>query len=463
MSRSAAPTDTIAAIATPTGTGGIGVVRVSGPEALAIALRVARLPHDRKPRPRYAHVARVVDPEDDERLVDEGLLLFFRAPRSYTGENVVELHGHGGSVVQRRVLDLVLRAGARMADPGEFTLRGFLNGRIDLAQAEAVAEMVAAPTAQALAAAASQLAGRLSQAVREIRQGCLSMLAQLEAEIDFAEEDVPPMPRATAARQLDRLLERLAELLAGADRGILQRHGLRVAIVGSPNVGKSSLMNALLNADRAIVTDVPGTTRDTLDEAFNLDGIPIVLTDTAGMRRTRDQVERLGVERSSRALESADVAVLVLDASRTLSATDTQTAELVCAARKPTIAVLNKRDLPAVTPVAEAAALVPDASLCHTAATGADVEQLRAALRALVDLRAPPGELATLSNVRHKQALQRANTELQSSARAVADELPADFVTIGLHGAVRALGEVTGESATEELLDAIFTRFCIGK
>ena len=249
-----APTsDTIAAIATPLGSGGIGVVRMSGPEALWIARRVTRRTRD--PKPRYAHLVKIFDGNDE--LIDQALLLFMPGPRSYTGEDVAELSCHGGPVALRRVLDSLLAAGARPAGPGEFTLRAFLNGRLDLAQAEAVADLVAAPTPAALAVAANQLAGRLSDAVREMRAACLDLLAQMEAEVDFDEDDVPAMDRALLASTLDSLHERLEEALATAGRGIMQRHGLRVALVGSPNVGKSSLMNALLSTDRAIVTESP--------------------------------------------------------------------------------------------------------------------------------------------------------------------------------------------------------------
>ena len=457
-----APADTIAAIATPPGTGGIGIVRVSGPQARALVLQVARLPGRRRPRPRYAHLARVLDPADGQ-LVDETLLLYMPGPHSYTGEDVVELHCHGGPVVVRRVLDLVLAAGARPANPGEFSLRAFLHGRLDLAQAEAVADLVAAPTPEALAVAANQLAGRLSDALRGIRRQCLDLLAQLEAEVDFADEDVPPMPRDQVAGTLDGLDAQLAEILAGADRGILQRHGIRVALVGRPNVGKSSLLNALLAVDRAIVTDIPGTTRDVLEESFNLDGVPVVLSDTAGMRAADDPVERISVERSARALTSADVAVLVLDASQPTTPPDREAARSVRQAGKPTVIVLNKRDLPPATAETEAGTLAPGATVCHTAAIHGDLEELRQALRAVIGTVPPSGDLATVASVRHKQALVRARHELAGSRRAVAEGLPSDFTTVGLHGAVHALGRITGESVTEDLLDTIFSKFCIGK
>lgn len=459
MNSGAPTTDTIAAIATPVGAGGIGIVRISGPESLWIARRLTRRARD--PKPRYAHLVRVYDGNND--LIDQSLLLFMPGPRSYTGEDVAELSCHGGPVALRRVLDSALAAGARPAGPGEFTLRAFLNGRLDLAQAEAVADLVAAPTPAALAVAANQLAGRLSDAVGEMRSACLDLLAQMEAEVDFDEDEVPPMDRALLATALDSLHERLQEALATAGRGIMQRHGVRVALVGSPNVGKSSLMNALLSTDRAIVTEIPGTTRDVLEESFDLDGVPIVLNDTAGLRDTHDPVETLGVERSSRALEGADAAVLVLDASRPLLGNDESAADRVRRAAKPTIVALNKRDLPHAVRAADVRDLAPNAPVVHTAAIREDVNELREALRHVISLAGADGGLALVASVRHQEALTRARDELAAARRAVADDQPSDFVSIGVRGAVNALGEITGESATEDLLDVIFSKFCIGK
>ena len=461
MMRSAA--DTIAAIATAPGPGGIGIVRLSGPEARGLAEAVVRF-HEKieRPRPRFAHRVDVVDLDPPHAVIDDGLLLYMPGPHSYTGEDVIELQGHGGVLVTTRVLDAVLRAGARPADPGEFTLRAFLNGRLDLAQAEAVADLVAAPTAEALAAAADQLAGRLSSSVGDLRRACVDLMARLEAEIDFAEEDVPPVPRDDVERTLEAIDRTLAAILASADRGLLQRHGFRVVLVGSPNVGKSSLMNALLATERAIVTEVPGTTRDVVEESFNLDGIPVRLSDTAGLRATDDPVERIGVARSGAALAAADVAALVLDGSRALSEADRDAARQVSEVGKTAIVIVNKSDLaPAIT-TGDAARLI-EAPVCRTSAIGGDVAGVRAALRSLIGDGAPNPDLGTVASLRHKQALDRARAELAGASEAVAGGLPADFIAIGLRGAVQALGEVTGESATEDLLDAIFAKFCIGK
>ena len=357
MNPGAPTTDTIAAIATPVGAGGIGVVRISGPESLWIARRLTR--RSRDPKPRYAHLVRIFDGNND--LIDQALLLFMPGPRSYTGEDVAELSCHGGSVAIRRVLDSALAAGARPAGPGEFTLRAFLNGRLDLAQAEAVADLVAAPTPAALAVAANQLAGRLSDAVGDMRSACLDLLAQMEAEVDFDEDEVPPMDRALlASTPSTRCHERLEDALATAGRGIMQRHGVRVALVGSPNVGKSSLMNALLSTDRAIVTEIPGTTRDVLEESFDLDGIPIVLNDTAGLRDTRDPCRDPWASNEAPALSKAPMPSFSCSTPAAHSSATTRLPPPASArAAKPTIVALNKRDLPHAVRATDVSDLVP--------------------------------------------------------------------------------------------------------
>lgn len=396
-------------------------------------------------------------------VLDEALLLYMPGPESYTGEDVVEVSCHGSPVVLRQVLDRVLAMGARPALAGEFTLRAFLNGRIDLAQAEAVADLVAAPTPESVAVAANQLAGRLSDAVHDMRTACVDLLAQMEAEIDFDEDDVPAMDRATIANILDELESRLAAILESAARGIMQRHGIRVALVGCPNVGKSSLMNALLNTDRAIVTDVPGTTRDVLEESFNLDGVPIVLNDTAGLRETHDPVEDIGVARTAQTLESTELIVHVLDASRPLLKNDLKVVDQIQATNKPIIVALNKRDLPQAIRPRDIEDVMPNASIVLTAAVVGDIDELRQALRDAAGIADEGGGLSLIASVRHEDALQRARHELISARAAVADNEPSDLISIGVRGAVNALGEITGESVTEDLLDTIFSKFCIGK
>ena len=456
--------DTIAAISTALGPAGIGVIRVSGPDALQIGLRAFRTNSGRPPRNRVATLGRLVDSEDGSHI-DEAIVTYMRAPHSYTREDVVEVSCHGGLAAVRSALRSIVNAGARQARPGEFTLRAFLSGRIDLAQAEAVADAVRAPTDLTLKAAEKQLRGALSKEVRELRSRCLDLLAQMEAEIDFTEDDVPPLPRPRLHNRLLDIESAIERSIEGASQGILLRHGLRLAIVGTPNVGKSSLLNALLRTDRAIVTELPGTTRDVLEESLSLDGVPVVVVDTAGIRGTTDVAEAEGVERSKRALSEADLVLLVLDASRPLSSSDQDVARLVRDSRRPALIVMNKEDLPARIPTARAAGLVPDAGIVHTCALGhRGVEPLRRTIIQEIGAGSlTAGEIPLVSNERHREALVRAREHVRSSLAAVDDSLPSDFVSIGLHGAIIELGRITGEDATEDLLETIFSKFCIGK
>ena len=445
--------DTIAAIATPVGSGGIGIVRLSGPEARAILARIltrAVVPL----RLTYGHV---VDPASGE-TVDEVLAAYMPAPRTYTRQDVVEIDCHGGPVPLRRVLDLCLAHGARLAGPGEYTLRAFLNGRIDLAQAEAVADMVAAQTDAGLRMAVAQLDGRLSDRIQAVRARLLDALAWVEASIDFDEDEVPPHE---IEGDLQFAEQRLSDLLSGAERGIVTRQGIRTAIVGQPNVGKSSLLNALLRVDRAIVTPIPGTTRDTLEETLNLHGIPLVLVDTAGIRAdTRDLAEDLGVARSRAALAQADLALVVVDANRAVDDGDRAIAAL--AGIKPAIVAINKTDLPVR---ADAHGLLPGAPMVEISAlTGAGIDDLERAIEAVIfSGQVVASDAALVSSPRHRDVLRRAHEDVATAAEAQRAGMPLDFVSIGLRAAVNALGEITGETVTDTLLETIFSRFCIGK
>lgn len=454
--------DTIAAVATPPGEGGIGVVRVSGPAALAILGRVfvpARAWGRRGPRSHLLRYGRLIDPDTGEAL-DEAMAVFMQAPRTYTRQDVVELSCHGGAVPLQGALEAVLRCGARLAGPGEFTLRAFANGRLDLAQAEAVLDVIRARTDAGLRLALDQLGGSLSAEVMAARRELLDVLAYLTALIDFAEEDIPAQD---VAGPLARSRERVAVLLAGADAGLLVRQGLRAALVGLPNAGKSSLLNALLRHNRAIVTDIPGTTRDTLEETLNLRGIPLVLVDTAGIRAgTTDPVERLGIERSERALASADLVLFVVDASRPLEPANREIAERITGRR--TILVAHKRDLPRQVAAAELAELVPGARGVATSAVEPDgIAGLESAIWELAHAGLPASDAPLVTNPRHKSALARALAGLDHARATLDAGLPADFVTIDVRAALDALGEITGERVGDDLLDAIFSRFCIGK
>jgi tRNA modification GTPase len=451
--------DTITAIATPPGEGGIGIVRISGSDAASIGLRIFRPRRTgrlRSYRLRYGHV---VDP-DDGRVIDEALLSFMRGPRSFTGEDVIEIACHGGPLPLQRTLDQALAAGARLARPGEFTLRAFLNGRIDLSQAEATLDVIRARTDAGLALAQAQLGGWLAHEVRTTRAELLECLAYVTVIVDFPEDEVDLQD---IGPQLHAGLERVTTLLDGADQGLIYRQGARIALIGRPNVGKSSLLNALLRSDRAIVTPIPGTTRDTLEESANLEGIPVVLIDTAGIHDSPDPVERLGIARSQAALQSADLALLVCDGSVPLSPDDRALAELI--GEHPAILVWNKADLPLVADRHLPLAREPLASLPISAQQVQGIDALAQAIaRALLGGILPAaGEARLVSNPRHRDALRRANDHLRAAYASWNAAVPADLLAGDLHVALNALGEITGETVGDDLLDVVFSRFCIGK
>ncbi|MFQ5340400.1 MAG: tRNA uridine-5-carboxymethylaminomethyl(34) synthesis GTPase MnmE [Anaerolineae bacterium] len=449
--------DTIAAIGTPPGQGGIGIVRLSGPEAMSILRRVFQVAHGRDLLPRRITFGQVIDPATGEAL-DEALVFYIPAPHTYTRQDVAEIQGHGSPISLQRILNLVLRLGARLAEPGEFTLRAFVNGRLDLAQAEAVLDMIQARTEAGHRIAITQLEGRLSDAVRGVRRQLLDVLAYLEASIDFTDDEVPPQD---IVEPLSNVLNGIGQLLRDADQGIIYRQGVRAAIVGRPNVGKSSLLNALLRVERAIVTEVPGTTRDTLEETINLRGVPLVLVDTAGIAETEDQVERLGVIRSRQALRQADLALLVVDGSQPPETADREIAALI--GNRSAILVVNKIDLG--TAEAEFDVLPADVPYVRVSAlTGAGMEALEEALvNEVLSGRAITGDRPMVSNPRHKALLAQAAEHVEAALDAHEQGLPADFVSIDVMASVTALGEITGETAGEDLLDAIFSQFCVGK
>jgi len=450
--------DTIAAISTPVGKGGIGIVRLSGTEALAILRRLfvrSGRAARRLASHRLYHGA-IVDPANGRR-VDEVLAAYMRAPHTYTRQDVVEIDCHGGAAALREVLGLCLAAGARPALPGEFTLRALLNGRIDLAQAEAVLDVINAETEASLRVAVEQLGGRLSAHVRAVRRRLVEALAHLEASIDFPEDEIP---ERDVGADLAAGAAALRDLVQEAERGVLYRQGIRVAIVGRPNVGKSSLLNALLRQDRAIVTPIPGTTRDTVEETISLRGIPVVLTDTAGLGDSGDAIVRLGMERSRASMARADLVLLVVDSSCPPDDADRRVAADV-AGRK-VIVVANKTDLPAAD---GHEALLPGVPIVPVSAlTGAGIEALEEQMAgAIRSGPATPGVEPLASNPRHRDLFRRALASVETAAAALAEGSGTDLVAIDVSDAVTALGQVTGETADEELLETIFSSYCIGK
>jgi len=472
-------TDTIAAIATPPGVGGIGIIRVSGTDAFSLVLPlVQRLGRqaDAPPSHQLTH-AHIVEPATRE-VLDDVLVAFMRAPHTYTREDVVEIQGHGGPLVLRRILRAVLAQGARLAQAGEFTLRAFLNGRIDLAQAEAVMDLIGAQTEAGQRLAGQQLRGRLSEQLQTARHTILGVIAQIEVSIDFPEEDVPT-PQATALQPLVEVAQQqIAQLLAGAEQGKLYKQGLRIAIIGRPNVGKSSLLNALLRTERAIVTPIAGTTRDTVEEIANVRGVPLHLIDTAGITPSDDPVEQIGVQRSRAAAADADVVMLVVDGSQPLTGQDRSVFAEVQALGfglnvnnishshiRPIVIVVNKADCTLHVEIDEVQQAAPTSIVLYTSTlTGAGLVELEDALAEFVLAgKTVSSESVLVTSTRHQEALQRVAGHLYAAQDSLAQDLPLDFVSIDLRAAYEALGEVTGETASDDLLDTIFSEFCIGK
>ena len=452
--------DTIVAIASAVvpQQGSIGIVRLSGQKAVAIAKSLFHTPGKQSWDSHRILYGYINHPET-QQLVDEALLLIMLAPRSYTREDVVEFHCHGGMIPVQQVLQLCLDRGARLARAGEFTLRAFLNGRVDLTQAESVAELVSAQSSQASQIALAGLQGKLAHPIRQLRQTCLDILAEVEARIDF-EDDLPPLDEDEISKQLKTTLERVTEILATADRGELLRTGVKVAIVGRPNVGKSSLLNAWSRSDRAIVTDLPGTTRDVVESSLVAGGIPVQVLDTAGIRATTDTVEKIGVERSRYAANSADLVLLTIDAQAKWTKEDEEIYQQV--KHRPLILVINKIDL------APATAIEYPPEIQHivqtVAAKNEGIEALeQAVLSSILTGKTTAANLDIAINQRQAAALIRAKNSLQQVRETIDDRLPLDFWTIDLRSAIQALGEITGEEVTESVLERIFSRFCIGK
>lgn len=446
--------DTIAAIATPIGSGGIGVVRISGLMALEVAVRVFRPDPSDLPSHKSKH-GKLFRPGTNDEL-DDVVLTLFRAPTSYTGENVVEISCHGGIVTVKAALQAVLDAGARLAQPGEFTQRAFLNGKLDLAQAEAVNDLIRSRTDDARKVARRQLDGVLSARISEISSSLLETLAAIEASTDFP-EDVSEPDRAWLQTQIAEARERIDTLLASFGRGRVYREGLRVVIVGRVNVGKSSLLNALLRHARAIVTPVPGTTRDLIEESLEIHGIPIVAIDTAGLRATDDPVEKIGVDLTHQSIGSADVVLLVIDAMDGLHEEDRGLIEQINT--KPLVLVVNKIDL--LSPSAQER--LEGEAIYTSAATGEGIEQLESKIAEIAGAGDLGGESIVVSNIRHREALESALESMNQAHTTLTSNEPIDLLSGDLSSARNALGLITGETATDDLLDHIFGEFCIGK
>ena len=445
---------TIAAQATPPGEGGVAIVRVSGPDCREVVARVFAPKNGQPLRSRRLTFGQLLD---GETVIDEAMAVLMPAPHSYTREDVAEIHCHGSQALVARVLSLLLRAGARMAAPGEFTCRAFMNGRIDLAQAEAVMRMIRAGSERAMRSAHRQMEGGVSAFVHKARADIMEVLAALSAAVDFPDE----VEEALVSEQVSARCAAIAVALRSAcdpRAGRIEEEGLRVVLAGRPNAGKSTLLNALIGGERAIVTDVPGTTRDTLTESIVIDGLRIVLTDTAGLRETVDPVERIGVARARQAIDQADVRALVLDASERITDEDAA----VLGGLSPQLVVLTKGDLPTAVgegELSERFSGVPTVTVC--AQTGEGMDDLRALLSSFAPDES--GESCTLTQVRHVEAAMRACASLDDAVRAIADGYPLDMAAVDLSAALDALGEITGETLREAVIDEVFSRFCVGK
>jgi tRNA modification GTPase len=453
-------TDTIAAISTPPGRGGIGIVRLSGPQAASIAAQLVRLHHPLEhARARLADVLDATETPTAGARIDEAVVTYFAAPHSYTSDDLVEIAAHGSPVVLDLLLRRSLDLGARLAEAGEFTQRAFLSGKLDLTQAEAVRDLIEAQTLTQARQAASQMGGALSRRVQPIKQSLVELIALLEAGIDFAEDDVDVTPQAEIARRIDELAPPLAALDASFARGRVVHDGLTLAIVGRPNAGKSSLFNRLVERDRAIVTATPGTTRDLVTERIALDGIPLELVDTAGLRETLEEVEQLGIARSREALADASLVLIVLDATQALN--DEERALLSAIDNRPAVIVINKCDLAAADSTETSRPEAP-AALRTSALTGEGIATLRERIVALATggAAAAPGLLTSL---RHQQAIATTRAALADATRANANHIPHEMILIDLYRALWALDSLTGQTTPDDILNLIFSTFCIGK
>jgi tRNA modification GTPase len=455
--------DTIVAQATAPGRGAVAIVRISGPDAIEILTSIWRPISEQALRPRELRLGDVID-SATRAQIDRALAAIMRAPNSLTGEDVAEIQCHGGSYIARRIVALAMTLGARMAEPGEFSRRAFLNGRIDLAEAEAVADLVDARSEGALRQALAQLSGALSERVGMLREEVVGIRAHLEAEIDFSDEDIALPSRAEIAASIERLRCEVATLADTFTRGRIVREGVHAAIVGKPNAGKSSILNLMLGAERAIVTATPGTTRDVIEDSIAIGGFAVTLADTAGIRESTDEIERLGIERSARAASDADLLLVIFDGSRPFEEDDARIVAL--AAGRAGLALINKRDLPQRLTIAELRSHgLEMPTLAVSALNPEDAGRIRDELERAADalVAAPPADEVAVSRERHREALMRASSSLEAARQSALAAMPPEMIAVDIMAAGDALGQITGAVTSEDVLDAVFREFCIGK
>ncbi|WP_027964578.1 tRNA uridine-5-carboxymethylaminomethyl(34) synthesis GTPase MnmE [Halalkalibacillus halophilus] len=455
--------DTIAAISTPVGEGAIAIVRLSGEEAFTIANRLFQTKDFQQVDSHTIHYGKLVDPKTNE-LVEEVMVSVMRGPKTFTREDIIEINCHGGMVSVNRVLQLALREGARLAEPGEFTKRAFLNGRIDLSQAEAVMDLIRSKTDRAMSVALKQMDGRLSSLIRDLRQQLIETVAHVEVNIDYPEyDDVEEMTHTVLTDKTTYVKTEVEKLLQTAKQGKILREGIGTAIIGKPNVGKSSLMNILAHENKAIVTEIPGTTRDVIEEYVNVRGVPLRLIDTAGIRETEDIVEKIGVERSRQALQEADLILLVLNGNE--SFTEEDAALFEAAKDMDFIAIVNKSDLEMKLDLDQVRQAAGDAPVITTSLIHEQgIDELESAIGdTFFDGSIDSGDLTYVSNVRHIQLLEQAETALQDALEAMENDMPLDLVQIDITRTWELLGEIIGEDVNDSLIDQLFSQFCLGK
>ncbi|MBI4619971.1 MAG: tRNA uridine-5-carboxymethylaminomethyl(34) synthesis GTPase MnmE [Desulfobacterales bacterium] len=455
--------DTIAAIATPFGTGGIGIIKISGPKSFEIAKKIFRRkaqPSELKPY--HLHYGEVIDTQDGS-VIDEVLLSFMRKPTSYTKEDVVEINCHSGFLVLQKILEIVLKEGARLAEPGEFTKRAFINGRIDLSQAEAVVDIVNSQTNASLRVATQQLKGVLSKEVMKLKEGLTNVLTYLEASIDFPEEDINIIPPHELLTRIKALMDNIRTLIDSYEEGRFYRDGISAIIIGKPNVGKSSLLNALLKEKRAIVTSIPGTTRDIIEEAISVKGFPLKIIDTAGMGDAKDVIEKEGIRLAKEKLASADLVILVIDSSQELDQGDFDiVAGLI---DKKVVIALNKIDLVQESSISKAKDKLKNYPIVPISALYSQgIEELKEAVFSAIiqhKLESPPSVFIT--NIRHKIALEKTLDNLAHAEESLIKEMSQEFTALDIQLSLKCLGEIVGETTSDDILDRIFSGFCIGK
>lgn len=455
--------DTIAAISTPVGEGAISIVRLSGDEAIKIADKLFSGKNLYEVNSHTLHYGKIVNPNNDE-VIDEVIVSVMKAPKTFTREDVVEINCHGGYISVKRILELVLENGARLAEPGEFTKRAFLNGRIDLSQAEAVMDIINSKTKQAMKVAVTQLDGKLSRLIKKLRQELIETIAHVEVNIDYPEyDDVEEMSHEMMKKKTKYVHAEIEKLLEVANQGKILREGIKTAIIGRPNVGKSSLMNALVQEERAIVTDIPGTTRDIIEEYVNVRGIPLKLIDTAGIRETKDLVEQIGVERSHKILQEADLVLFMLNNNEEITDDDRKIIDSLNDTNY--IVIINKTDLPQKINLNEVKALVKDRTVITTSLINDEgLDQLEKAISNIFfteDLFSD--DVTFVSNVRHIHLLKQAKSALEDAMEALELGVPLDMVQIDVRRTWEYLGEIVGDTASESLIDQLFSQFCLGK